>query len=507
VDGGAPAEDFTTCGQDQVCRSGACVPTRPVTGNRTVTYWPDGAARTTQAAPVVGVSAEIRAASGTWRTYPGTAGGGSVTIPGVPEGSYWLKLDDGSGVVTFVETSASTLDLGYDKLGRAGKTPAGASAQVDFALSLPAGDTWAAGHQMQVVSSNADVWDWLTTVTTAPNGRSGTWRDNWFAGNASAAPLNQVTTADPFSVFHLRSTSLTPTQPYLWASTISIAPNVAIPPATNPVSRTLSTANLPAQRTLAGGTWYVRNFEGLRGAMNASSGAGSHTLSVGANVGALDANGPAASATPSLLSMVAASVTADLVFPSLNYVPVLSHAQMAATWYEWRGVEFTASVSRGATNPATIPVSVGRREPLSPAPTTPLSPTLVPVASLSFRTTSGATLGAYVDRQGVGPTPTLSWSPPPAPPTPPTRAPLSPTRYEVEVFRLTGSTSPRSTLVARFVTAGLEAPFPSGVLQPGSSYCARVTARSYPSDAVTTAPFRRMNVGAWAQTITGVFSP
>jgi hypothetical protein len=99
---------------------------------------------------------------------------------------------------------------------------------------------------------------------------------------------------------------------------------------------------------------------------------------------------------------------------------------------------------------------------------------------------------------GVGPTPTLSWSAP---------ATGTPTRYEVELFRLAASGSATtSTLVARFVTAGTVVHVPPGLLAAGS-YCARVTARTYATDTFAAAPFRRMNVGAWAQVLSGVFTP
>jgi hypothetical protein len=61
--------------------------------------------------------------------------------------------------------------------------------------------------------------------------------------------------------------------------------------------------------------------------------------------------------------------------------------------------------------------------------------------------------------------------------------------------------------VATFLTGGTTVAVPTGVLTANATYYARVTARSIAADPWANAPFRRVVVGDWAQTVTGTFTP
>jgi len=78
----------------------------------------------------------------------------------------------------------------------------------------------------------------------------------------------------------------------------------------------------------------------------------------------------------------------------------------------------------------------------------------------------------------------------------------------VEVFRLgVNGTASTSTKVATFLTGTTQAAVPTGVLTAGSAHYVRVTARAIASDPWATAPFRRVVLGAWAETLSGTLTP
>jgi hypothetical protein len=226
--------------------------------------------------------------------------------------------------------------------------------------------------------------------------------------------------------------------------------------------------------------------------------AATHSLVVGASRGTLTGNGPVPRAVPNLFTMsVAGGATANVTLGSaLAYNRVLN----TSLWNDWRGVDFTGSVTftaPGAATWFTESVSVGRREAMPAA--TALTPTLTPVQNLEFVATTSLVSPAYGTVTGTGLTPTLRWAPP---------FTGVATSYTVEVFRLAVSgTATTSAKVATFVTGGTSVAIPTGVLAAGSAHYARVTARAIASDPWANAPFRRAVAGAWAATLTGAFTP
>jgi hypothetical protein len=500
------AADGTGCGAGQSCNAGVCIGSRTVTGTRTATYWPDAGA-TTPAAPAnaatSSVSALVSDGKGGWSSYAGTvSAAGAASIPSVPTGTFWLRFAEPGGSPTFLDTAGATsVDLGYDQLGRSSVVRATSSNLVSFTLSLATG--WAASglDQLQIASSNADFWDRLAPFGTRTNGgRNGTWQDDWFTGNAGGAPQNRLATSDSNTVYHLISrTDATSGRQYVAASSqgTNTTVNIGTGPTQTVASRTLNTNGL-TNRTLASGTWSLTAFEALRTAMNLPSG-GTHTLVVGASVGTITGNGPVPrNAPPTLFIMTAPAGTT----PNPNLGTALTYARVLTTtrWNEWRGVDFTGSVSftaPGATAAVTETVSVGRREAMPAA--SALTPTLTPVQNLSVTATTGLVSPAYGAVSGTGLTPTLRWS-----------APVTGTvtSYVVEVFRLgLNVAATTSTKVATFVTASTQVALPTGVLAAGSAHYVRVTARAIASDPWANAPFRQVVVGAWAATLSGTITP
>jgi hypothetical protein len=373
--------------------------------------------------PFATVSALVPGAAGSWNTYAGTfTASGSFSIPNVPAGTYLLSFTDGSGVHTLVETASSTVDLGYDVLGRSDATRPAASTPVTLDVSgLTAWDP--SGDQVQITSSNADAWDVpirgaqlapLATATPVPG-----IVDDWFA-SASGGALNLLAAPDVLYVHDLATTSATravalTTHPYQYAASWTSVTGTAL---TSGTPATINTALTAAPQTgyVAGSAaqaldWSLSLFEaqlpGLIGTAIAPAGS-THTLAVGASAHPLTNPAPVAVGSPILFQMSLPAGTGDFATTaSLAYGQFLD----ATLWNEWRRIDFSAPVSYSAPLSTVALIDeamLGRAEPMSPTVPTPIVPTLGPVQSPLVN----GTLGAFASLAGVTTTPTLSWSAP-----------------------------------------------------------------------------------------------
>ncbi len=497
----------TGCGAGQTCNAGACVPSRTVAGARLVTQWPDSGpdvpvpapdvAAVPPAAPVA-VSALVPDGAGGWINYPGSfPSPGSFSIAAVPVGSYLLDYVDGGGAHILVDTSASSIDLGYDAPGRSGAVKASGPTPVTFSLSGL--NPWnAGGDRIEITSSNADAWDFLPSSGLAPGATSGDLVEDWFAAQADGAPLELLAPADLLYLHQLASaTDASSLNAYQYASHWTSLTGATL---SDQLAASLSPPPFQAIAPLAGSlpatTWNLSQFDQLA-SMNptATTDASAHSLVVGASPFPLAAPGPAARAAPLLLAMrLPRGTTPDPSVGTLSYGQFLD-----ALWHEWRGASFTVHVSYLAPS-ATVALdqtaTLGLREAMPP-PAGPIAPEITPVQSPLV---NGAS--AFATMTGVGPTPAISWT---APATGP------PTRYALEVYWLHAiAGSSVATRVATWVTSALAVSLPPGVLQPGSTYFARITAYAIPGDpyaAATPAPLRQPALYGHASVLTGTFSP
>ena len=497
--------DGTSCGVGLTCNAAICVASRAVTGARLVTYWPDTGAQAIAAPDVAGAQVKAIASAG-GVTYAGTfALDGSFSIPNVPTGNYLLRLD-ANGVRTFVDASSSNIDLGYDALGRAGLVPATGATPVSVNVSgLTA---WSAGDQIQITSSNADVWDVLNPGTVLVGATSVSALEDWFLSNATRRPLNLLAAADGLYLHQLHANSfsiLSTPYSYLAASNTT-SPAITGTTLTDKTAATISAALLAAAQTgSVTVNWSLSQFEPFLLQMNplATTDATAHSLVVGANAFPLAAAGPVAHGAPSLFVLQVPKLTGDL-----SYATPLAYGHfntgIVPPWNEWRGVDFTGHVSYTAPLALTAldeRVSVGRREPMSPAPATPIVPTLGPVLSPMLTSSTGLASSAFSTLTGMGLTPSISWAAP---------ATGTPTSYTVDIYQLyvpAATTVSASVRVASWTTSNLSIGLPPAVLVTGSTYYARITANLVSPDAFATAPFRKINVYAWAGTLTGTFAP
>ncbi|WP_242393652.1 hypothetical protein [Anaeromyxobacter oryzisoli] len=500
VDTGTAVANGTACGAGLTCNAGGCVASATVTGTRTATYWPDAGATLPVAAPDVGVAtveALVPGGAGGWITYPGAfAADGSFTIPNVPTGSYVLVFRGLDGVWRDVVTTATAVDLGYDVLGRAGAADPTASTPVT--LSLSGLDPWSLGDEVQVVSSNADVWDSLPMASVGAGAVSADSVEDWYA-SAVGGPLHLLATGDPLTIFQLHTTPASGGLPsYLSATAVATPLGVTL---TSGTASTIPAALAPPASTGAVTVdWNVAGFEALLPAMGPPGTTASRdTFVVGASAQplSLPAPAPRADRHPTLfrIEVPGGSGQTSITFGT---APTYGHV-LDAIWSEWREVAFEATASflaPGATTPFTAVASAGRREPMSALPAGTVAPTLSPVQSPLV---GGVALSSLSTPAAVGSAPVVSWT---APST------GAPTHYTVEVFQLSASGSASvATLVAVVTTGATQVQLPPGLLAAGSTYYARITASGLPSDPFATRPERSGATGDWASTLTGTFTP
>lgn len=498
--------DGTPCGGGLTCLGGACA-ARTVTGNRLVTFWPDGGALAPAVPadvlvpPLATVGAFAADGGGGVVLLPGTlAADGSYAIPNVPAGTFLLVVADGGGQVRLVATSASAVDLGFDRLGRPDAAPA--TLQTDVTWSLAGLDPWdPAGDQVQVVSSNAGVRDVAASGAQLAAGHTfGSVVENWAASPVGVAQT-LLGAGDAVWAHHLAArptdapgiTCRAAAHGLLLASA-ALADGQA---ATLPVDFTGSTlVAVPFTGSVAV-QWDLPAFEALLPAMGpgAAPVASAHALRVGASPHALTAPAPVSRAgSPDLLLLEVPAGTPALDLGALAYGQYLP----SPLWAEWRGASFTAAVSYlapGATVPVGVATSAGRREPMIPPPPAPIAPAIGPPRSLTL-----GGLDATGALSGVGTVPVLAWMPP---------ATGAASRYAVEILQLTlaAGTDSAVSRVATLVTGATAVTLPPGLLQAGGTYLARVTARAESPDAFDTAPMREAVTGSWASALTAPFAP
>jgi hypothetical protein len=425
-------------------------------------------------------------------TYPGAfASDGTYSIPSVPVGPYWLVLVDGSGAVSAFETSASSVDLGYDLLGR----PDVAFPASSTPVILNATWTGAAGDALQLTSSNADVHDLIEGAAFATLLSTGTVTEDWLASSSGVA-LHLLAAGDTLYVNDLAPGSFTsgsPAQSFGYRAALNATFLTGlITPA--PITAAFGPAAQSGSLTV---DWRTSAFEALAADMVSTSQVTSsaHTLVVGASAHPLANPSPRATEYPDLLRITVSGGTPDVA----PLEGPLAYAQFldGAIWNEWRAVGFTVHVSYtapGATTPFDETASIAALEPMTPAPASPIVPTLTPVQAPLV---GGA--GAFASLTGVGLTPTLSWTAP---------AVGTPTSYTVTVYVLgLNAGASTSTPVATFTTTQPTVTILPGMLTSGNVYYARIVATVSPSDTSGTAPLRFTPVGAHAATLTGTFAP
>ncbi|HTP26711.1 MAG TPA: hypothetical protein VMK12_13790, partial [Anaeromyxobacteraceae bacterium] len=455
---------------------------------------------------------------------------GSFSIPNVPTGPFLLVLVDGEGVIHIVDGAATSgVDLGFDALGRPDLAAPSASTPVTFALSGLA--SVSASDQFQVTSSDADLWDVLGTAgLVAP---AGTIVDDWFSSTVGGSqvvagvplallgldgiqvpgiPMSLLDPADTVYVHQLTAVVDSASGASYLAAVSYAAMSGAVVLANSTTVLTFPAGTVLSTGSLPGGTWSIAAFEALLPAMNpgATTDAHAHSLYVAASAGSLATAAPRAlRAVPTMLALqLPGGTSPDPTLGALAYGQFLG-----PPWAEWLGLDFTAHltyVAAGAASGFDETVAVGWREPNTPPAGSALAPTVGPVqypavtAPRPVQTPSVTTSNAFgvppgAVLAGVSATPTIAWA-----------APVLgvPTSYTVDVYLLSPvSGATVSTRLATWSTLGTQVTLPPGVLNPGNTYYARITAVASPLPFRPNAPFRQANTYGYASTLTAPFTP
>jgi hypothetical protein len=448
--------------------------------------------------PFATVAALVPDGAGGFRTYVGAINAsGTYTIPGVPTGTYVLVLSDGAGVLHAVETTASTVDLGYDVLGRQNLAPATLSTPVTFNLT---GLTRGTTNEIQIASGSADLAD-VVPNQPANNQTTATFAENWLTSSIGR-PLDLVAAGDPLHVYQLASYSVNGTTRVAFAysrasngavtstATINNGQPVTIGPLT---LATRGTGNLSPV------TWNITTFQGLTTSMGpgaTAAVANTHVLAVEAAPYAQASTIPLpANGVLQLLRMVRTNNANVSITNAVNWGRVLEDT----LWSEWRRATYTANVSYtapGASAALVVPATVTRRDPLwatSPYPT--IDPAVSPV-----RTPTVAGANALGTIPATGLTPRIAWTAP---------ATGAPTSYRVSLYRLfANGTASASQRVATWIVGGTSVNVPANVLVSGQTYYAEIVAQVRgASDIYATAPERNPALASTATTLTSPFSP
>jgi hypothetical protein len=152
--------------------------TGTITGVRTFTYHPMSGATSVVPADLsaVTLAAWVPDGAGGYTRIPGIgAADGTFSIPGVPGGTYWFQY----GTLDFYSTTASTLDLTEDRLGRPDTTPITVD-PTNLVLNLTNLAPWQDLDILQWYDPNTSNYSYLNWSFPATSGAPS-------AGNASLA--------------------------------------------------------------------------------------------------------------------------------------------------------------------------------------------------------------------------------------------------------------------------------------------------------------------------------
>lgn len=482
--------------------------TAPPTGPRTVTgtfqlvHWTDDGARTAVPTPpdpsasprpsAPPVAALVPTAAG-YDVKPGTVdAAGRLSIPGVPQGRFFLAVE--GSVLRLSEHTADALDLSSHVLGRADAVLPVATTPVT--ISVSGLSPWTSSFDLvTVTSSNAGLW-------TAPWGLFYVGED--LADGTTSASLSVDFQSTVFGALPLPDSSR--------GDVVHLA-QLSVRPGTTVGTRVLTrSARLTGVSLAAGAAGVITAdlqavpqtgrvsidfrqsaFEALAPQMGPGASANTAAVWVDASAHPLTHPGPQ-DAAPDLVLVERLPGDPDFVEQDIAYGQPFD-----SLWHEWRGenVIFTVPFQVGTASPRTAVAVVAQSAAMSPA----LSPVVVPRISPPRRPTVGGR-DAFQPQSGVGTTPVLAWSAPDI---------GSPSRYEVEVYRLTEDQGiSRRTLVLRAELKGGTSSLriPPDVLLAGQPYHASIRAARFDADRVSEpgAAWRRVP-GDWANCVTATFTP
>lgn len=403
---------------------------------------------------------------------------GRFSIARVPGGFYWLQ----TGPQTFVWTSGSTVDIGYDRIGRADTVLPTAPTFLD--LNLTGLNPWQHGDRQQLYAANTDTWldyDW-TVLGLGEDATTLVEQIPWTTPLLSAARGDQV-----------QITQLV-TTPVLSGFSMQVVKK-ALGPLDNitQVDGTEMEVQGELQALVADGSVRVRitgsAFAGLETAMNPAAIPDSSYFYVDAHP-AGTAQGWVGS-TPDLVAFdgTDSPIRTDVDMGDVAFAnPYSTDWGMFFDYTHYVRVEYRAP---GAVNSTSTDAYLELQNTTLPTADHPIAPVLGPVSNPMV---DGASF--FSDQTVLSTTPTLSWGAPTL---------GSATGYEIEIFSLS-AVGADSLLepAGELLTTATSVQVPPGLLTAGHSYVFRVSAVSEPGKNYNTAPFRHAFPRSVAQALSGV---
>lgn len=473
------------CSAGNACIDHACAPGRTITGTRLATYW-SGAQAGAPVPATSGVSImALVEKNGGYEWHSGSVSGNGDFAVGVPAGRTLLAVENlVNGRVSYVDTSSTVVDLGFDAAGRPDDVPPQYSTPVTFLLSGLS--PWSEGNAIQLTSAdfwNVPSWDLdsgvVQTVQTT----------DWMSGVAGACPLVDAARGDVVYVHQLVTTSIDAGGPRSYSAaaravaldTVTLADGV-------PSVVTAALADVPQSGSVTV-DWRTTQFEQYLASMGPGAEPSRHHFYVNANSGPLNPLATNDYGTPDLLIMEIEPGAADFTAGPLRYGQFLD-----ATWTEFLIASFDARVPVSAPGGSTKYVSagIGSRRPYANGAL--LAPVVSPVRSVKLDSRDAMMPGLTT----ASVTPVLSWTAP---------ALGDPDYYLVAVYLLrnysgTTSVSRVYSVMTRNTTLRLP-PYNSGWYE--EAYVAVIRAMVEPGSRVETAPFREHLPFSWADAVTATW--
>lgn len=416
--------------------------------------------------------------SGAWTSYPGTGtAAGTFTVPNVPAGPFLIAV---GGNHHYAYTTARALDLGADLAGRPNAVFGPSTNTIDGELTNL--DPWQADDLIQWYAPNVDGWA-PSSLSSAPSTGATTFSgpSSWWQGRLIDASQGDMLYATQVSERIVMGNEVQVLSRY--ASFTGVEQQDGTPVT---VSGALGAVAATESISL---DFRGSQFEALLAAVSPSASAIATAATVYTQPGAGVA--VAYSPGPDLLSLFTGNEDVKVTIPYPNPFPA-AWGEILYTGTMWQ-VPFTAP---GATSSGPLLGYTYSTMPAGEASTKVLVPLVSPPRSpeIGGKSASG-------DLEGIGLTPTLSWSAP---------AVGTPTAYQVTVWEVEiddaydgGSVIGQQAMI---VTTTTNLTLPPGLLQKGHAYALTITAVASPIDATTT-PFRSSPSMAVADVVTGLVTP
>jgi hypothetical protein len=410
---------------------------------------------------------------------------GTFTIPGLPQGSAWIRQGDDR----FIYTTGRTIDLSHFQLGRPDRTEVTEETLVSMSLTGMA--PWAELDDFQMTIANLGFVDsplfygadlpelGATTVTNMQFD----WRD-------VGAPWLVSPTKGDEVIFSQLSTQAVSGVSLLSLTRSASLPSLSIADGGSASISAALVSTAPQQSLNV--TWARSKFDALRTTVHPSALAFSQDGTISANPGG---TGRAELGDiPDVLRLQPDLASTDLSLGALAF-----RNPFPASWTVYGRFNHLYRVAYtvpGASRTGTLIGSIAVSDTVARLGAATIEPVVGPVRNV---TVNGAAALSNLD--GVGTTPTLSWDAP---------ATGTPNGFILTLYRLEpieGQQFPRSTRVATLYTTQSSVVMPKDLMVSGKLYCFLIRAIAQPGVDLSRTPYLVPVQRSHADTLTALISP